>query len=232
MADTQKPGLVSLRDRREAVLETLGAGFADDLIDEDTLEQRVALAHAATSLAALDELVRDIEPALVAAPKTSALVPVSPELGALFGSIERRGPFVVPETMTARATFGSIVIDLRDASFQSSVSTIEVDARFGNVEIIVPPDVVVACDGRAVFGSFTQHRNRGAGPIQAVLERLIGLPSADDELEGDRPLLRVTGRAVFANVEVKVRSRGGKRRKQPKALAGKAQKALPEKSLD
>ena len=63
MVGQDKPALVALCTRREMVIDALSTHFANDALDMDEFEQRVDLAHRATSVAELDELLTDLEPA-------------------------------------------------------------------------------------------------------------------------------------------------------------------------
>ena len=63
MVGQNKPALVVLRTRREMVIDALSNHFANDALDMDEFEQRVDLAHRSTSVAQLDELLTDLEPA-------------------------------------------------------------------------------------------------------------------------------------------------------------------------
>lgn len=192
-----KPALVALRDRREEVIQILSDGYANDLLDDHAFEERVARAHGATRIATLDGLVADLT--LPTRPLTTALVWSPPPEDALeplprrhvtravFSSIERRGAWDVPRELHARAVFGSALLDLREARLAPGVSEIFVKAVFGNIEILVPPQLAVQCDGSAIFASF-EHKAGGA----AVLDP-------------ERPLLKISGRAVFGSIEIKVR---------------------------
>jgi hypothetical protein len=193
MADEPKPALVALRDRREAVIATLENGYASSLLDDVAFEDRIARAHAAADIVSLDALVNDLEsvPSTALVPRSTgpALVPISPRVTAILGSVERRGEFGLPQSLEVRATLGSTVIDLRDAQLFPGESTIHIKATLGSVEIIVPPELAVVTDVSAILGS-VEHRSKGA------------------VLDVGRPVLRVVGRVVLGSVEIKVRPRG------------------------
>lgn len=214
MSDENKPELVALRDRREAVIQILTDSFANDLLDVDTFEERTARAHQATTVAALDALVGDLAP-LPKEAKRAPLVRVETDGArerpdtrramAIFGSVERRGHWVVPRRLTTVSVFGSSVLDFREASFAPGVTEVHARVVFGSLEIIVPPQLAVECEGTGVFGSF-EH---------------AGAAVADP----DRPVLRVVGAAVFGSVEIETRLVGEsgrdarrRRRRERKAL--------------
>jgi hypothetical protein len=215
-----KPALVALRDRREQVIQRLSDAFANDLLDLDSFEARTGLAHQATSVAGLDDLIADLEPLPPGAVQT-ALVPLGGD-GALeaqrpsrrrhlvvFSNLERRGSWAVPRELEATGWFGNLVLDFREARFPPGTVTLQVRAVFSNVEIIVPPQLAVECDGSSVFGSF-------AADAAAVPDP-------------DRPLLRIEGTAVFGNVEVSTRLPGESERQARKRrkIERRALAALP-----
>ena len=81
---------------------------------------------------------------------------------------------------------GSVVIDLTRARVGPGTSRIEVLAFMGNVEIIVPPELRVECDGSVILGNFEV--NTKAQPLLPL----------------DAPLISIGGTSFLANVEVKV----------------------------
>jgi hypothetical protein len=170
----ESTAMIALRDRRESTIQLLTEGFANDRIDLETFDSRTASALRALTVAELDRLVADLE---LTAERSRQKVT------ALFSSIERRGPWAVPSSVRTRAVFGNVELDFRDATFAPGVTELAVHAVFGNVEIVVPPEVGVECDGTAIFAAF----EHGAAPAP----------------DPRRPLLRIRGSAVFGNVEVK-----------------------------
>jgi hypothetical protein len=217
VSEDNRPGLVALRDRREAVIQILTDSFANDLLDVESFEERISRAHQATSVAALDELVTDVEPLpanarrapLVKLERTDALARERPERRtalALFGSVERSGGWLVPRQLKLVAAFGSAVIDVREANFAAGVTELRAFATFGSIEIIVPPHLAVECEGTGIFGSFEHAAAAVADP--------------------DRPVLRIVGAAVFGSVEIETRLPGEtahdarrRRRRERKSLS-------------
>jgi Cell wall-active antibiotics response 4TMS YvqF len=182
--------LVAVRDRREQVILLLSAAYAEDVIEMAAFEDRLSRAHAATDLVTLDALVADLgvpvaETALVPAKRNDALIPSGQRVLAVFSSIERRGAWRPPQQMQVSSVLGNVELDFREAQLEPGVTELKVRAVFGNIEITVPPQLAVVCEGTAIFGSF-EHR-AGAAP------------------DPDRPVLRIVGSAVFGSVEVRVR---------------------------
>jgi hypothetical protein len=104
-------------------------------------------------------------------------------------SNERNGRWQLPRKFRALAVMGNVELDLREAEIGYGLSVIEAVSVMGNVEIIVPPEIAVECDGGGLFGSFTLRYKGPASPELANRERT----------------LRITGNAYAGNVEVIVK---------------------------
>ncbi len=101
--------------------------------------------------------------------------------------MERRGQWAVTGSSGALAVLGSVVIDLRDVILPPGVTTIQVSAVLGSVEIIVPPNLAVESDGSSILGSFE------------------GIQRVPHDLDPESPVLRVQGRAVLGSIEIHTR---------------------------
>lgn len=221
--------LVALRDRREQVIQRLSEGYAQDLIDVDELERRLDIAHSAAKVAELDALLADLggAPAPAASPSTALAVtgPTGIEdpsraerksMSVIMSSVERRGRWAVPRHMALRSMWGNVELDFRDASLAPGVTEISVLVVMANVEVILPPNLAIDVDVSTFAGNVT--------------ERHRVPPDADPA----RPLIRITGRVVFGNVEVTTRLAGEsardairRERRERKQLRKAETKALP-----
>lgn len=187
-----------LSAERERTIARLQDAVAADHLDLDELDLRLEAAIRAKTPAELAVLTADL-PEL----PSTALVPASTppraetpaDLKAVFSSVTRRGRRPMPRTLSAKAVFGSVLIDLREATFEPGVSTLTCKAVFGSIEVLAPPHVRVEVEGSGVFGSFEER----------------GDNSAADE-SPDAPILVVKGRAVFGSVEATVKQRRDKSR--------------------
>jgi hypothetical protein len=221
--------LVALRDRREQVIARLSEAYAGDVVDIDELDHRLDLAHGASTVAELDQLVADLAPATAAAatalvPATSVAIddptrPTEKRLRVVMGSVERRGRWVVAREQTVRVLWGSAELDFRDASFGPGVTTLHVRVTMGSLELILPPQLAVDVDVSSFAGSVEERHRAPAEP------------------DPTRPLLRVVGEVWFGSLELETRlpgeSRGDARRRERyerrsrrRALAG-GRRALP-----
>jgi hypothetical protein len=224
--------LVALRERREEVISLLTEQFSRDTLDLDELERRLDLAHRADTVIALDALVTDL--AASGAQRTTAVTvpgagravdetalarwPARKRMTAVFGGIEKHGPWVCPRNVQIVAVFGGAEIDLREAELAPGVTELKIVAVFGGVELTVPPWLSVEVDDTtAILGGFEEIHRAPLSP------------------EADRRVLRISGTAVLGGVEIQTRLPGESKRearrrtkREAKALKGQTRAALPE----
>jgi hypothetical protein len=185
---------------RERVVQALSLHFAHDHLSLDELESRLATVYQAQTMVELERLVADLRalPADRHDPGSAELVVSAdavPERGvmmALMGGFGRKGSWVVPRHLKLVAVMGGGELDLRRARFAPGVTEIEVFTLMGGIEIVVPPGVRVEMLGAAFMAGFETDTDDAPSPGPAG------------------PVLRVTGLAVMAGVEVKVRRPGKK----------------------
>jgi len=125
------------------------------------------------------------------APHAPRIVPASvvPErsgIAACFSKSVREGDWLLPRSFRAVALMGSVRLDLTRSVVAEGVSEIEILCVMGSVEIIVPHQLRVECDGDPTVGSFEITHDSGSVPA------------------ADAPLLRIRGRAFMGSVDVKV----------------------------
>jgi hypothetical protein len=132
-------------------------------------------------------------PAGPVAPYSGGPVLVPPEsvpdrqgVMACLSSTTRNGGWVLPRLFRALAIMGEVKLDLRNIHLGPGTSEIHVRAFMGNVEITVPHNLRVECDGSPFLGEFT------------VKNRSKSTPSLD------APLIRITGGSFMASVEVRI----------------------------
>ena len=126
-------------------------------------------------------------------PYHSGPVLVPPELvpdrqGAMvcMSTTTRNGSWTLPRLFRALAIMGEVKLDLRDVHLGAGTSEIQVRAFWGNIEILVPHNLRVECDGTPFIGEFS------------VKRRSKSMPSPD------APLIRITGGAFMASVKVRI----------------------------
>jgi len=183
-SDEQRPVLAIAPIAREGIARALSLHFAEDNIDTDELERRLARVYAATTIAELDAIVADL-PATAAEAAALAPRPPAERISAWFSGQEQRITAEVPRRLEVRGRLGYVELDLTRATFAPGLTEIDVRAFMGYVEIRLPAGVRIENRGRALFGFFA----------------LKGRGAADDAAA----VVRITGRATFGFAELFVR---------------------------
>lgn len=166
---------------RELVVEVLGQAAAEGRLTLDEYADRAAAAHSAVTRGELARLTEDLPnasplpPPPAPRPATGAVSaypdPGSDRLLAVFGDEVRKGSWTVPDRVEARAVFGDCRIDLQEARLRHPVTTIEANAIFGSVTIVVPEGMVeVRMSGTALFGDKRYKLREPAAPGAPVVE--------------------------------------------------------------
>jgi hypothetical protein len=112
------------------------------------------------------------------------LVPAVRGVTAFLSSQARAGDWILPRLFRAVSFWGSVTIDLTSARFGAGTSHIEVVSIMGSIEVMVPPDVRVECEGDAILGSFEMEGQKWSKPAEGA------------------PTVYVTGTAYLGSVEV------------------------------
>jgi hypothetical protein len=182
---------------RERVIKTLTDAFANDILSVQELEDRLEKAYRAATPDEALSLIAD----LTAAPAPQAsLSRNDPDLIAMrrerflsiFSSQARRGVWAVPRQMDAVALFSDTTIDLTHATLPPDIVDLHVNVVFANMVIVVPPGLRVV--------------NR-VGAFAASVESESALDLAP--MKPGSPVVRITGNAVFANLEIVTRFKPG-----------------------
>ncbi len=121
-------------------------------------------------------------------------LPTTPARGIVSFLSENRkeGRWSVPKRLRVLSVFANVKVDLREAVLQSRETVIEAIAVFAEIQIIVPLDFIVECEGEAFMGSFTLSETKRRGS-NLVPRRSGG------------PVVQVIGSAYLGSVSVKVR---------------------------
>ncbi|SEG70443.1 Cell wall-active antibiotics response 4TMS YvqF [Actinacidiphila yanglinensis] len=168
-------------DERDHSAALLGDALAAGRIDVGEHAERLEAVYAARTRGDLAPVTADLPTATPGAPLSAP--GDSAPVEALFAKVRRAGQWPVPPHTVARARFGAIVIDLRQAVFTRREVVIEAVSFFGKVEILVPDNANVYDTGSALFGKRSQTGSR-------------------EGKEADGPVVRITGRSVFGHVRV------------------------------
>lgn len=201
--------------RRDAAIEALGKGFAEDHLALEEFEARVERAIGAKTEAELAALLSDLPAGALPVPRRPAPIsaPVPREVAkhrvrapdverderrqyivAVMSGAKRAGQWEPSRHLFAYAFWGGAELDFREAALPPGVTTVTAIAIMGGVDIIVPPGVAVDVEGFAFMGGIDQVHERAAG---------------DDP---DAPRIRIQGFALMGGVDVTVRRAGESKR--------------------
>lgn len=203
----------TLAQARDATIDALCKGFADETLSMSELERRLESARSARTREELNRLLRDLpgvrvpmktaaKPATRDRPSAPARkpetrpapkgdLPTGSHLAlAIMGGTRRAGRWAPPAELVAVAIMGGVELDFRDAVLSAGVTEINCFTFWGGIDITVPPGVRVDSTGFALLGGFDQ---------DAELETRPG---------PDAPVIRVNGFALMGGVEIKVAEPG------------------------
>jgi len=171
-AVNSRPGHGDLRASdadRDLVITMLSEAAGDGRL---TLAEHAQRSEQALTARTLGELVNLTADLTLPAGQPIQLYPKR-SVTALFGRERRQGRWVVPASFPVTAFFGDVVLDLREAIWQSQRVTIYVTAVAGQVKLIVPPGIAVEMGGRSILGVRTvrgRSRTDSQLPPKGVIE--------------------------------------------------------------
>jgi hypothetical protein len=176
---------------RNGTLRRLHNAVALGLIDIGEFEERSVSVSTARLHSELAALVEDLPgPGAIVTSSTDRV-----ELRGVLGSLKRQGEWTVPTRLALVRRMGSIDLDLTKARFAGPIVVIELDVKFGSVEIRLPDGASASIDDvEVVVGSARDHRR-------------------DAPAEGS-PHVILTGRSVCGSIDIRGPRRGWLRRER------------------
>ncbi|WP_319445436.1 MULTISPECIES: DUF1707 domain-containing protein [unclassified Mycobacterium] len=165
---------------RNGTLRRLHNAVALGLIDIDEFEERSISVSTARLHSELAALVEDLPgPGAIVTSSTDRV-----ELRGVLGSLKRQGEWTVPTRLALVRRMGSIDLDLTKARFAGPIVVIELDVKFGSVEIRLPEGASASIDDvEVVVGSARDHRK-------------------DAPADGS-PHVILTGRSVCGSIDIR-----------------------------
>ncbi|MGI8506151.1 MAG: DUF1707 SHOCT-like domain-containing protein [Solirubrobacteraceae bacterium] len=149
MTDETKPALRVSDAERERAVVLLRDAVVDGRLTLEEFSERVGSAQLVRTDPELAALVAD----LPAEPRSTALTTSGASHRAVCSKIVRRGPWELPQRSTFSSIFGTIDLDLRQATLHGDVVDVEVFNLFGTVTLIVPEGIAVSVEGGGLFAS-------------------------------------------------------------------------------
>ena len=167
---------------RNGTLRRLHNAVALGLIDIDEFEERSVLVSTARLHSDLDGLVVDLPgPGAIVTSATDRV-----ELRGVLGSLKRQGEWTVPTRLALYRRMGSVELDLTGARFAGPMVVVELDMKFGSVEIRLPDGASASIDDvEVIVGSARDHRK-------------------DAPADGT-PHVILTGRSVCGSIDIRGR---------------------------
>jgi len=159
-------------DDRIQVAQLLAEAASHGRLTLDQYEDRLTKAYAATTFDELERVSEDLPEAMDYRRGKTLPAPAT-MLMAILSGFERRGRWNVPGRMTTFALFGGGVVDMRYADFTAHEVEIHAYSIFGGQTIVLPPEVNVDVQGRAVIGGF-DHEVDGHGAPGAPTVHITG----------------------------------------------------------
>jgi hypothetical protein len=170
------------RDRTAAVL---GSALASGRLTTTEHAERLDAVYAAKTLGDLVPLTRDLPAEGVSDAAGSGLAATDhASVAARFSKLIRSGRWVAGRHTRLTSHFGALIVNLTEAVLPGREITLEIDALFGKLIVVVPEDAHVIDEGGALFAKRAVYGRRGA---------------ADDT---DGPVIRLVGDARFSKVAV------------------------------
>ena len=165
---------------RNGTLRRLHNAVALGLIDIEEFEERSARVSSARLHTDLDALVGDLPgPGAIVTTATDRV-----ELRGVLGSLKRQGEWTVPTRLALHRRMGSVDLDLTKARFAGSIVVVELDLKFGGLDLRLPDGASASIDDVEVLvGSARDHRK-------------------DAPAEGS-PHVILTGRSVCGSVDIR-----------------------------
>ena len=178
-------------DARERAIRILTDAYAYDVINDVEFERRLEMLGKSVAASSVNAVVADlpVEGALVRRAQDYRMIaPSEGRISGLMSETRRTGPWRVPQHLSVRAVMCDMKLDLRYAAVPPQCE-IDVSAVMSSVAIIVAPGTLVDFDVTPIMGA------AGSG--------------ADDFFRDPAAAhLRVRGKAIMAEVRVKVRRLG------------------------
>lgn len=177
------------------MIALLSQHFAYDLLSVEDLERRIEQAYRATTVEQLRDLTRDLpaDPADArerrAAVVPEAFAPEHDRLVSVMAETKRRGVWRPAPYLDVWSVMADTRLDLREALLAPGVTEIHLRAVMASVRITVPPHVRVVVQAQSFLSSLTDE------------------PYEPPRVGSGAPVVRITGFAVMADVQVRVRSR-------------------------
>jgi hypothetical protein len=141
---------------RDRVVELLRVAAGDGRLTAEELDERLEVALTARTYGELTALVKDLP---TRGQAVGAPVPEPKELVRIdcgSSTIERDGPWVVPQRMEVRVVSGAVTLDFTDAVITQPSLQINAEVHSGALTLVTKPGIVVDTDDVSVHTGVTK----------------------------------------------------------------------------
>jgi len=176
IAPATTPVVLASDAEREQVVLALRDAVVEGRLTLEEFSERVGSAQAARTNEQLAGLTQDLPAsARTGAPRT-AVAPSTARHSAVLSRLVRVGPWELAARTSFRAIFGTIELDLRQATLAGPEIELEISNIFSTVTIIVPEGVSVSVEGGGLLAS-----------------QVVDMPEAERATDGPRLRIRTSG---------------------------------------
>ena len=177
---------------REWTAELLRTAAGDGRLDGDELEQRLAEALRARTVAALQTLTADLQPASGPGPEAT-VTPAGPSrssIVSIMGGSERKGRWRVARRLNVLNIMGGSELDLTAAELCSPVTEIRVLSIMGGCQLRLPRGVEVQVSKLGIMGGHDVQLDHEPPPAGAPVIRLrmVAIMGGAEIRQGPKPL--------------------------------------------
>jgi hypothetical protein len=200
MTESHRPPTIPTAERRDAIVAKLSQAFSSGRIELEDFEERTERAMRAQTVgeldATLDGLTGPATPLPAVNPQEFSIDHprrhVSRLTFVVMGGVDRKGRWAPSRRHVVLAWMGGAFLDFREAALMPGVTHVYCLAKWGGIEIAVPPGIDVEVSGFALMGGLERVSQEGV--------------STDPR----RPRLHFHALAVMGAIEVKVLKPGDK----------------------
>ncbi len=150
MGDESKPALLLSDGERDRGVTLLRDAVVDGRLTLEEFSERVSRAQLARTEPELSALLADLP---VPTPAEKALATTPLKHRAVCSRLVRSGPWELAQRSSFRCWFGTIYLDLRQATLHGDLVEVDVFNVFGTVTLIVPDGIQVTVTGGGAFAS-------------------------------------------------------------------------------
>jgi Domain of unknown function (DUF1707) len=131
---------------RDRVVDMLREAVGDGRLTADEFDERLEAALSSRTLGELAVLIADLDRSGLAPAQADDVI----RLDQRGGSVQRSGPWVVPQQLDLRLSWCDVTLDFTDAIIAHDTLLIDMNMRGGSLTLVTRPGIFVDADDMAV----------------------------------------------------------------------------------